>query len=66
MASIHGISDDERNDIINALRHKAQGDRKAAAAVLSDQKTNPGLRSLADTLNRQADRQEALADRLDE
>lgn len=57
------LTSQERNDIVNALREKAQGDREAAHPLLNDE--HEGRRHMAQTLVAQAERQERLADRLE-
>lgn len=58
------VSGDELSDIVNALRSKARGDRAAAGTLVP---ADPAaVQELARTLIRQAERQESLANRLDD
>ncbi len=58
------LNSQERNDIALALRDKANGDRSAAKTIPDD--AGDGLLHLRSTLLMQADRQEKLADRIEE
>lgn len=58
------VTSEELSDIVNALHCKARGDREAAG--LLNPTDPPGVQELAKTLIRQAERQEALAERIEE
>lgn len=66
MAKRRNLQSREITDIVNALRHKAEGDRAASVLTVEEGQTLPiGLQHLSQTLVDQADRQERLADELE-
>ncbi len=58
------MSTQEITDAVNALRAKASGDREAAGTL--DPAAPAGVQSLSKTLLAQANREDKLADRLED
>jgi hypothetical protein len=60
------LTSQEKNDIVNALYHKARAERDAAQPILDDPNAAEGHVSLAKTLIAQAERNEKLAEKFEE